>query len=266
LLNLRHFGGRAAELPVRHETPNSLITKLVRGGVPEPEVYAALSFGRSRAVPARQEISSLGAEIVNFTVLVSGIACRYKIVGDGRRAIVGFVLPGDFTTPYFSEPMRPDFGVMSLATSKIMELPRAELLARARENPQLLQALTWTAVVDGNIARVWLANLGRLPADKRTAHLLCELRHRLALVSLIDQKCFSLPLTQQDLADALGVSGVHVNRVLQRLSHLGLARHDHQKIDIPDPARFEQFAEFSPAYLHPDMPETALDKRLEYGR
>jgi CRP-like cAMP-binding protein len=258
LQNLRHLGGFGAEFQVRGETPNPLITKLVRGGVPEHEVHAALSFGRRRAVLARQEISSSGAQILNFTALMSGIACRYKMVGDGRRAIIGFVLPGDFTTPIFSEPMRPDFGVMSLTTLNIIELPCAELLARAQNNPQLSRALTWTAIVDGNIARTWLANLAQQPAEKRTAHLLCELRHRLALVGVTDQKCFSLPLTQQDLCDALGVSVVHVNRVLQRLSHLGLAHHDHQKIIIPDAARFEQFAEFSPAYLHPDAPETAL--------
>ena len=90
------------------------------------------------------------------------------------------------------------------------------------------------------------------------AHLLCELRYRLALVGLTDQKGFSLPLTQQDLADALGVSVVHVNRVLQRLSQLGLVRHDHQTISIPDLTQFEKFAEFSSDFLHPDTVETAL--------
>jgi hypothetical protein len=104
---------------------------------------------------------------------------------------------------------------------------------------------------DEAIARAWMANISQQPADKRTAHLLCELRHRLALVALADQYRFPLPLTQQDLADALGISVVHVNRVLQGLKRLGLIRSDDHEIFIPDLGRLEQFAEFNPDYLHP---------------
>lgn len=227
------------------------ILKMARGGWPEPEIHFALSFGRHRFVQAQEEISSPGAENFQLSVSASGIACRYKRMSDGSRAIVGFILPGDFTTPLVSEPVRTDFGVTSLTAGEIIEMPGTELWTRARSNLPLSQALARSAIVDGAIARAWMANISQQPADKRTAHLLCELRHRLALVALADRRRVPLPLTQRELADALGLSEVHVNRVLQGLKRLGLIQSVYQEIFIPDLRQFEQFAGFNPDYLHP---------------
>ena len=147
--------------------------------------------------------------------------------------------------------MRTDFGVISLTAGEIIEVPSAELWTRARSNLSLSQTLARSAIVDGAIARTWMANISQQPAKKRTAHLLCELRHRLALVALADGHNFPLPLTQHDLADALGLSVVHVNRVLQALKRLGLIRSQGYEFFIPDLGQLEQFADFNPDYLHP---------------
>ena len=175
---------------------NPSILKLARGAMPEPEIYDGLSLGRRRLVEARREISMRGAQNFHFTVLISGIACRYQIFGDGGRAIIGFILPGDFTAPFVTEPMKADFGVMSLTPSEIVEIPNVELWARAQSNLGLSRALARSAMVDGAIARAWMANINYQPADKRLANLFCELRHRLARVGLANQYSFPLPLVQ----------------------------------------------------------------------
>src|SRR5262249_11372754 len=100
-----------------------------------------------------------------------------------------------------------------------------------------------------SIQRAWLANISQFAADRRMAHLLCELRQRLAMVSLADGQSFRLPLTQQELADALGLSTVHVNRVMQHLKEQGLIRAMDRTVFIPDLDHLEEFAEFDPAYL-----------------
>jgi len=218
--------------------------------VPEPTLHETLSFGRHRFVEAREQIYVPGAENDHFTILVSGIACRIQTLPDRSRAIVGFILPGDFTSPYVSEPMRMDFGVTSLAAGEIITIPNVELWARARNTPTLSQALARSAILDGAIARAWMTNISRRPADKRAAHLLCELRYRLARAGIASRNGFPLPLLQQDLADALGLSAVHANRVLQSLRKRGLASFRNHQILIPDLSAFEQFAEFNPDYLN----------------
>jgi len=240
---------------------NSSSLKLARGAIPEPELSDALSLGRRRFVEGRQEISTRGTENVQFTVLVRGIACRYQIFGEGGRAIVGLILPGDFTVPFVSEPTRADFGVMTLTPSEIVEISRAELWARAQNNLGLSRALNRSTIVDGAIARAWLANVSRQPADKRLAHLLCELRHRLARVGLADEYGFPLLFTQLDLADALGLSVVHVNRVLQGLKKVGLVRSENHRMIFPDLGALEQFAGFSPNYLHPGAIEENRERQ-----
>jgi CRP-like cAMP-binding protein len=233
-----------------------LISKLAYSGVAESEVSEILSLGHCRSVRALQEISSPGAEIVPYTVLIEGIACRYTIVGDGRRALIGFILPGDFTTAALTGLTPLDFGILSLTTGKIIEMPCAELETRASNNLHLSQALAWSAMVEGSIARAWLANSHR-PADKRLAHLLCELRQRFALVGMGGEHSFDLPLTQQNLGDALGLSTVHVNRMFQYLKGLGLVQVHGHKIVIGNLSRLEHFAEFDPAYLHLNPHKTA---------
>jgi len=241
--------------------PLRSILTLAREGWPEPEVHLALSLGRRRSVGSRQEISIRGAQNFHFTVLVSGIACRYNTFGEGEQAIVGFILPGDFTLPFVSVPMRADFGVMSLTPSEIVEIPSAALWARAQSNLGLSRALARSAMVDGAIARAWMANINHQPADKRLANLLCELRHRLARVGLANQYGFPLPIIQQSLADALGLSVVHINRVLQSLKKLGLVRSDNHEIVFPDLGALEQFAEFNSDYLASGRDEDGADRR-----
>jgi len=167
-----------------------------------------------------------------------------------QRAILGFLVPGDFTNPPFPDHQRLNFGVSALTTCKVMNVSCAHLREVASHTPQLSTALWTLNQMDHAILLSWLAQNSHCPADKRLAHLLCELRARLALVGLADDNSFLLPLTQEDLADALGLSTVHVNRVLQHLRELDIIRSMGRTVSIPDLGQLEAFAGFNPTYLH----------------
>ena len=228
---------------------NALLLKLDRRGWPEPAGYHELSFGDPRLTLTRRDIVTEGERLSSPVLLLAGIACRYKMMHEGRRAIIGFLVPGDLISPWFLEEQRVDFSACALGPCEVVEISLPPSRSPTSAHAQLARALTRCDLVDSAIQRMWLANCGQ-PADKRLAHLLCELHGRLALVGMADENSFPLLMTQQDLADALGLSSVHVNRVVQYLREEGLIRIANRNVYMPDPERLEKFAGFDPAYLH----------------
>jgi CRP-like cAMP-binding protein len=211
--------------------------------------HGHLDFGPGRTVAVHHDIIGDGSDTSSTSLLLSGMACRYKMMGDGRRAIVGFLVPGDFTNLLFPSRQRLDFGVAALTPCEVVDVPCAVLQRLTSDNSPLGNALWACAQMDAAIQRAWTAIISQCPADKRMAHLLCELRQRFALVGLADGESFRLPLTQQELADAMGLSTVHVNRVLQHLKELRLIRMVDRIVSIPSLDALESFADFDPAYL-----------------
>ena len=199
-------------------------------------------------VAAHCDILSEGQVVPGTKLLLSGTACQYKRMRDGQRAITGFLLPGDFTNPPMPERQRLDHSVAALTRCEIADVPMGEL--RSSGGNGVHYALDLCMMIESAIKRAWLANIGQRPADRRMAHLLCELRHRLAVVDLADSHGFHLALVQQDLADALGLSPVHVNRVLQQLKQSRLLSIRERTFQIADLGRLEAFAQFDPAYLY----------------
>ncbi|HEX4637383.1 MAG TPA: Crp/Fnr family transcriptional regulator [Rhizomicrobium sp.] len=228
---------------------NPLLLKLDRLCGLGPSDIGGLDFGESSFASAREEIFRDGQVVSHAKLVLTGIACHYKLMQDGRRAVTCFLLPGDFTNHQVPERQTLNFSVGALTPCRFVDVPLAAW--RTSGNGRLTQALSLCMMVDIAIQRAWLANISQQPADRRLAHLLCELRHRLALVGMADECSFHLPLTQQDLADALGLSVVHVNRVLQYIKELGLIRVKDRTILIGDLGLLEEFADFDPAYLHP---------------
>lgn len=232
---------------------NTLVLKLDHSGWLALAEREDITLAESRLVHPGRDILSEGTPVSHPSLLMGGLACRYKMLGDGRRAIVAFLVPGDFICPCFLQEHKADFGVSALTVCEVADVPR--LAERALDGGTgLLRALLRCDLVDHAIQRMWLANIGQCNADKRLAHLLCELRHRLAQVGLADARGFPFPMTQADLADALGLSQVHVNRVMQHLKELGLVRTANRIIQFLHPDLLEAFADFDPSYLHLDAP------------
>lgn len=119
-----------------------------------------------------------------------------------------------------------------------------------REHPVLAQAFCWAGLVDEAVLRTWIVNLGRRDAYARVAHLVCELHARMTRIGMAKDEGFDLPLTQEQLADALGLTSVHVNRTLQRLRSEGILSILHHVLTINDAERLRAAAGFRPDYLH----------------
>jgi CRP-like cAMP-binding protein len=187
--------------------------------------------------------------------VLEGILCRYKLLTGGRRAVVAYLLPGDFCGPHPDIRRRMDHGISSLTPAIVAEVPHNLLQECLNADRILARSLAAALMAEAAIQRQWLANMG-CPSDRRLAHLLCELRARLARVGLADGHRFQLPLTQHELSEAIGISTVHVNRVLQHLKDIGLVRIADRQVIISDLAQLESFAEFDPAYLAMDGEQT----------
>src|SRR5262245_31165838 len=169
---------------------------------------------RVRNVSVRQDIVSDGSRPTDISLISKGFACRYKLLGDGRRQILSFLIPGDICDLRGFLLRRMDHGVSALSPCQIAVIPHQKLFDIVEKHPRLALALWSTTMLDAAIYRQWLTNVGRLSAYARIAHLLCEVRTRLQAVGLTTDISCELPVTQTDIGDAMGLSTVHVNRTL----------------------------------------------------
>jgi CRP-like cAMP-binding protein len=204
----------------------------------------------TRKIAAREDVIREGDNPENVNLVLEGIACRYKYLPNGRRAIVAFLLPGDFCDLHVAILGSMDHAIGALTPCTIAEIPRTTIDDLTDNWPRIARALWWATLVDEGILREWLVNLGQRPSDRKLAHLFCELQARLQIVGLASENEFPLPLTQEELGDTLGLSTVHVNRVLQQMREDGLIRLQGRTANIPDLARLKEFGEFNPNYLH----------------
>ena len=209
----------------------------------------AIQDGLQRARPG-EDIATEGDPIDSVRIVLSGWLCRYKTLEDGRRQIVNFVLPGDSCDAcvYFLSVMDHSIGALTpVAYADIKRATFEQLLAGDRS---LAEAMWCETMVNSAIQREWTVNIGRRNALERVAHLLCELYERLLPVGMIDDGSCLFPVTQMDLADATGLSVVHVNRTLQELRSSGLIVLRDRTLTIHDLQVLKDTALFSPDYLH----------------
>lgn len=204
----------------------------------------------TRRVARHRDISPEGERPENVHLVVEGFACRYKTLTDGRRQIMALLVPGDFCDLHVAILGEMDHSIGTSWGCTIVDIPRSVVEHLTAHHPRITRALWWATLVDEGTLRAWLVNMGQHEADQRMAHLVCELLVRLRVVGLVSEDSFALPMTQDDLADVLGITGVHVNRVLQDLRGQGLLEWRSKRLRIPDVARLMAFAEFDPKYLH----------------
>jgi len=218
---------------------------------------------RVRAVPAHDDIIREGEPPKVVNLVLSGWACRYKLLEDGRRQIVSFFLPGDICdfNVFILRSMECSLGTLTQVT--LSELSRTAVERLTLDYPRVAQALWWETLVSHSIQREWTMNLGQRTAYERLGHLLCELFLRLQAVGRTDGDSCDLPLTQAELADAMGLSTVHVNRTLQELRASGLVVLRGRTLTIPDLAGLQAATMFNPNYLHFDRAGRHLDANVD---
>jgi CRP-like cAMP-binding protein len=205
---------------------------------------------RTRKVPARQDLTCEGDPPENVHLVLAGFACRYKILPRGKRIITALMVPGDFCDLHVAILDEMDHSIATLTPCEVVEIPRATIRDLTENHPRIAHALWWAMLVDEAVLREWLVGIAGREAPERLAHRLCELLLRLRAVGLAEADGYPLPFTQYTLAEMLGLTPVHVNRVLSemRLNRLVVLKHRH--LHIPDVARFQAFCNFNPNYLH----------------
>jgi CRP-like cAMP-binding protein len=199
---------------------------------------------------ANRHLIREGERPENVFLLLEGWAYRYKDFTDGSRQIVAYLLPGDLCDPHVFILREMDHSIALLSDATIVSIPKEAILRITDQYPVIARGFWWSALVDEAVAREWLVNLGRREAYERIAHLFCELYMRLYQVGLAPDAAFTLPLTQEQLGETMGLTSVHVNRVLQRMRADGLIMLRNKKLFIPDIARLKDVAGFDPNYLH----------------
>jgi len=231
---------------------NPFIDKLdQRFGLSE-EDKAALqrASAQTRSIGPRKDIISEGDTPDHVHLIQSGFACRYKVLPNGSRSIVAYLVPGDIGDLNVSILGTMDHSIGTISACEVVRIPRMVMDDLTNDHPTLDRAFRWAGLVDEAILREWLVSMGRRGADKQIAHLFCEFLIRLQAVGLATDNSYQWPLTQADVGDTTGLSNVHVNRVLQDLRSKGLIVLKERNLTIPDVNALKAFAEFNPNYLH----------------
>lgn len=182
-------------------------------------------------------------------ILAAGWVCSYKIQPDGSRQVVDFQIPGDFLGLRSVLLHTSDHGIEPIVDIQAAEVMVSDLLEAFAQTPRLATAILWAASRDEAMVVEHLVGLGRRDAGARMGHFLLELGARLALVGMGSRSGYACPLTQYHLADALGLSAVHVNRVLRKLREAGLVTFQDGEVLFDDYNGLVALADFDPAYL-----------------
>ena len=185
-------------------------------------------------------------------VVLDGWACRFRLLADGRRQITAVLMPGDICDLSALYVRNSGFALATLTACTIASLNAGQLRELATERPQVARTLGWLSAVDASMLAERNASLGRRSAREHMAHLLCELTLRSSVVGLADNLAFALRLTQDEIADVLGLTAVHVNRVIQGLRAEGLIEQRGQMLAVRDWEGLRQAAGFRADYLHLD--------------
>ncbi len=204
---------------------------------------------RRRRFVAGRDLVHQGQTKQATYILCAGWVCSYKLQPDGSRQIVDFQIPGDFLGLRSILLRTSDHSFEPVVDIMAAEIHQSDLLEAFAQTPRLAAAILWATSRDEAMVVEHLVGIGRRDADSRVAHFLLELGARLNFVGMGSKEGYACPLTQYHLADALGLSAVHVNRVLRRLREDGLATFQNGRVTIDDLDRLVALAEFDPAYL-----------------
>ena len=203
-----------------------------------------------REVPAHEDLLREGDKPGPVFVVLQGWACRYKLLPEGTRQITSFLMPGDCCDLHASVLERMEHSIATLTPARVAMVPRTQMEELIFTRPLITRAFWWNQLVDEDTLRAWIVSIGRRDSIQRVAHLMCELYVRARNIGLTVGDRFELPLTQTVLGDALGLTPVHVNRILRKLRLSGAMSLSGGTLVIADIAVLMAVAGFDDNYLH----------------
>ena len=231
---------------------NAFIEKL-RGYAPISGVDEAMltnACRNPRTFPANYDLILEGDVPGPVFVILSGWACRYKILPGGSRQIISFLMPGDFCDMHVAVLAEMDHCIATLTEAQVVTIPRDRMEAIVEVRPDLAKAFWWTQLVDEGVLRATIVSMGRRTRLERVAHLICELCFRMRNIGIATGESMVMPFTQIVLADAVGMTPVHVNRLVRKLRGLGALDFGTGTLIIADIGRLAAIAGFDDNYLH----------------
>jgi CRP-like cAMP-binding protein len=201
-------------------------------------------------LPAHTAIVREGERPVQCCLLIDGFACRSKTTDAGKRQMLSIHISGDIPDLQSLHLHVMDHDLTTLSRCTVAFISHDALRAITRERPVIAAALWRETLIDAAVFREWIVNVGRRAAVNRLAHLLAEIGTRLQAMGYATGNRFELPMTQLDLADALGLTPVHVNRVVQELRRAELLELRKYSVFLPDLPRLKELGDFDDLYLH----------------
>lgn len=231
---------------------NRFIDKLSSFGQLDPDDIARLAEATSQpqTYTQRHDLIREGDRPGHVFVVLDGWACRYKILPSGTRQILAFLMPGDCCDLHVGLLEQMDHCIQTITPALVATVSRVEMDAIMSENPKIAKALYIAQLVDEGTMRAWITSMGRRTSIERVAHLMCELYLRAINIGLPSEPELALPLSQALLADSLGMTAVHLNRVLKELRLSGAMTLQRGSLLISDAAKLVQIAGFDENYLH----------------
>ncbi len=223
---------------------------------------ADLANQPTHTIPARRDLLREGDAPRALYLVLEGWACHYRDLKDGRRQIVDFAIPGDLCDLNLFILDKMDHSIGAITRLKVAEISREVIHRIVTSRPSITTALWWQELVSKSIHREWIVNIAQRTARERIAHLFCEIFLRLESVGLTDGFSCEFAPTQGDIADATGLTSVHVNRTIQELRRCGLVMLERQTLTIPDLLALQGVGMFNPEYLH----HRRLSRHTDFGR
>ncbi|MHB8285208.1 MAG: Crp/Fnr family transcriptional regulator [Caulobacteraceae bacterium] len=231
---------------------NSFIEKLRSYSELTSEGAAALAAAtaKPRKVAAKHDLIREGDRPGPVFIMLEGWACRYKILPSGTRQVLAFLMPGDCCDLHVGLLAEMDHSIQTITPALVATIDRDDMDAIMDKHRAVAKAMYIGQLIDEGTLRSWITSMGRRTSTERVAHLICELYLKARSNGLASEACFALPLSQTLLADALGMTPVHLNRVLKELRLSGAMTLQRGSLVITDPAKLVQIAGFDENYLH----------------
>ena len=224
----------------------------------ERQTLDRLISERQRQYAPGEDILKEGDHVPDCHVVLSGLASRYKLLPDGGRQIMAFLVPGDLCDAEIFILKEMDHSVVAMSPTTVALISGDQMRDLLSNKGNVAQALWWGTLTDLAVLREWVVNHGRRDAHEQIAHLLYEMLVRYRMVEKTTDETLEFPLTQADLADATGLTPMHVSRMLQKLREEKLITLKNKTLTILDPERLREIAGYNANYLHLDR---AHDKR-----
>ena len=231
---------------------NRFIEKLLGFGQLGPDEIAALleATSQPRTVPARKDLIREGDRPGPVFVVLEGWACRYKILPNGTRQVLAYLMPGDSCDLHAGLLAEMDHGIQAITPALVSTIEREHMDVLMDRHRGIAKAMYLSQLIDEGTMRAWITSMGRRTSSERVAHLMCELYLRARNIGLISGGDLALPLSQNLLADSLGMTSVHLNRILKLLRESGTMTISRGSLNIIDPAGLVRIAGFDDNYLH----------------